>query len=425
MGGQLLSAAWTIVITVVVVFIAIVGIGFWLLAVRRKHRPVRDALDSLQQQANILLVRVDDSIKAAEDELAFAIAQFGDVKSREFDTVLTAAKAQLGEAFSLQQKLDDAYQDTATQRRDWSKRIIHLCESARTALSAQESNFASLREREKNAPQDLEALLTAITALDARLTAGNETLESLNFRYEPRAIASVTDNVERAKQERAEAAGSAERARKALDDSAAGDKDTSAADLIDTASEHTYRAQKLLDAIDALRDDLVKTAEALAALRASTTQTLAQARSVREAPPDPDTGAAVGRAMQSVEAALAIDTEARDPLATLETLRAANAELDASLAGARNQQQRLEGARTALVGALVGARSQLAATKNYIDNRRGGVGTTARTRLAEAERLLAVAEAEADPVAALDTARSSATYSRDADALARFDLLGR
>ena len=146
---------------------------------------------------------------------------------------------------------------------------------------------------------------------------------------------------------------------------------------------------------------------------------------MRDTPPNPDAGAAVSRAIQIVEAALATDRESQDPLATLETLRAANAELDASMAGARNQAQRLDGARTALVGALVGARSQLKATMNFIDNRRGGVGTEARTRLAEAERLLSVAEAETDPVAALDTARSSATYARDADALARFDLMRR
>ncbi|MCB1281031.1 MAG: hypothetical protein KDB18_05865, partial [Salinibacterium sp.] len=151
----------------------------------------------------------------------------------------------------------------------------------------------------------------------------------------------------------------------------------------------------------------------------------AEARAVRDAPPDAAVGSAVGRAIETVEAALAVDSKLRDPLATLEVLRSANAELDASMASARNQQQRLSGARTALVGALVGARSQIAATRNFIDTRRGGVGHEARTRLAEAERLLAVAEAESDPVAALDTARSSATYSRDADALARFDLQRR
>ena len=82
-------------------------------------------------------------------------------------------------------------------------------------------------------------------------------------------------------------------------------------------------------------------------------------------------------------------------------------------------------AKAATDAALLTARSQISTTADFIDSRRGGVGADARTRLAEAQRLLTIAEAEADPVTALDTARSSATYSRDADALARYDVMGR
>ena len=64
MSGEFLSAAWTAGITLVIAFAAIVGIGFWLLARRKRLRPVPDALDALQRQANILLVRVDDAISA-------------------------------------------------------------------------------------------------------------------------------------------------------------------------------------------------------------------------------------------------------------------------------------------------------------------------------------------------------------------------
>lgn len=425
MSGQLSSAVWTAGVTIVIIFIAIVGLGFWLLARRKKLRPAPDALAARQQKANILLVRVDDAVKNADDELAFAVAQFGNIKSQEFNDVLSTAKEQLREAFSLQQKLDDAYADTETQRRDWSGRIIHLCETAQAALDAQESAFATLRELEKNAPQNLAVVRTAVEAVSTRMKAATKTLSTLTSRYNPRALSSISDNVDRAAKEHDKAEHDADRAQKILDDAAPNGEGESPADLIRSAGEHAYRAQKFLDAIDALHDELSKTTEALTALRASTSDTLAQARSVRDTPPDPDAGAAVGHAIQRVEEALAIDPDAKDPLATLETLRAANAELDASMAGARNQKQRLDGAKTALVGALVGARSQLRATSNFIDNRRGGVGTEARTRLAEAERLLTVAEAETDPVAALDAARSSATYSRDADALARFDLMRR
>jgi hypothetical protein len=396
-----------------------------MLARRKKLRPAPDALAALQQRANILLVRVDDAIKAAEDELAFAIAQFGDVKSQDFDAALSTAKEQLREAFSLQQKLDDAYADTDTERRDWSGRIIHLCETARASLDAQESAFATLRGLEKNAPQNLAAVRLAIESVDARMKAAKKTVGELNSRYSARALSSISDNIDHAAKEHKDASLNADLAQKSLDDTTASGGGANLADLIRSAGEHAYRAQKFLDAIDTLHDELTKTADALTALRESTSESLAQARSVRDTPPDPDAGAAVGRAIQSVEAALTIDPEAKDPLATLETLRAANAELDASMAGARNQKQRLDGAKTALVGALVGARSQLRSTSNFIDNRRGGVGSEARTRLAEAERLLTVAEAESDPVAALDAARSSATYARDADALARFDLMRR
>ncbi|MEO7350098.1 MAG: hypothetical protein ABIW32_09625 [Terrimesophilobacter sp.] len=422
MGGQLLSAAWTVVMTVAVIFALLVGGGFWLLSRRKKVRHTPDALGALEQRANILLVRVDDAIKAAEDELAFAIAQFGDVKSQEFELVLSSAKSQLKEAFGLQQKLDDAYTDSETQRRDWNGRIIHLCETARDSLQTQEVAFATLRELEKNAPQNLSAVRTAIDGVDARMAAATATLDALTARYNARALSTISDNIDHAAKERADAAQGAERASKALGETGSAAKVGTATELIQSAAEHIYRAGKFLDAIDTLHDELITTSDALAALRESTTTSLAGARSVRDTPPNPDAGVAVNRAIGIVEAALATDREAKDPFATLETLREANAELDASMAVARNQTQRLEGARTALVGALVGARSQLKATKNFIDNRRGGVGAEARTRLAEAERLLMVAEAETDPVAALDTARSSATYARDADALARFDL---
>ena len=428
MGGQLLSAAWTAGITIVVVFVGIVGIGFWMLARRKKTGREPDAWGSLQQRANILLVRVDDAVKNAEDELGFAIAQFGDVKSQEFESVLTTSRTQLREAFSLQQKLDDSFADSDTQKRDWSGRIIHLCETAQASLDEQEKSFAGLRELEKNAPQNLAAVRSAISTVDNRLRSGAEIFATLAHRYDPSAISTVADNVARARTEHADAIDDADRAEKLIAEPSSGGAskaETSASDLIRSAGEHAYRAQKLLDAIEELRGELTKTCDAVTALRESTRTNLARARAVRDAPPDADAGANLGGAIQKIEAALAADTDLRKPLETLELLRVANAELDSSMASARNQTQRLEGARTALVGALVGARSQVSVTRNFINTRRGGVGTDARTRLAEAERLLVVAEAEADPVAALDTARSSATYSRDADALARFDLLGR
>ena len=92
--------------------------------------------------------------------------------------------------------------------------------------------------------------------------------------------------------------------------------------------------------------------------------------------------------------------------------------LDVAVSAARNQQRRLDGARGALAGALVSARTQISSVEDYIGSHGGGAGS--RTKLAEAKRELVVAENESDPVAALDAARRAQNRARDADDLARY-----
>jgi chromosome segregation ATPase len=201
--------------------------------------------------------------------------------------------------------------------------------------------------------------------------------------------------------------------------SSAGVSDVS--DELQDAAHDAHRARQLLDAIDRTAADLAGAGAALAELVRDSESDLADAKRQLEAAPDADTGEAIIRAISSVETALTTGRQSLDPVAELDRVGAAVAELDLALASARNQQQRLEHARAALAGTLVSAKSQIAEARNYIGSRGGGVD--ARTRLAEAERQLMLAEAAADPVEALDTARRAVTHARDADALARFDTM--
>lgn len=409
-------------VTAIILFGLLLVIGFAVLFLRRRNAATRGDPQARQQQANILLVRVDDAIKSSEDELGFAIAQFGEERARQFRTAIAAAKQQVAEAFSLQQRLDDTTVDSATQQRDWTARIIQLCESAQASLASYQQRFDALRRQERNAPADLAEVREAIAATGARLVTGERTGAQLKAAYEASAIASVEDNLGAARQELAEASRQADAATARLAD----DDGTAATDAIGQAEEAVRRAAHLLDAIDAAADTLRTAADAVDKLIESTQANAEEARAIRDAPPDAEASANVGHALTAVDrvlAALAGPSRRTDPVAELEQLREANAALDAAMASARNQQRRLAAARTALAGALVAARSQIATTADFIDTRRGAIGSEARTRLAEARRLLMLAEAEADPVTALDTARRSATYSRDADALARYDVM--
>lgn len=428
--GELVSAAWTAIATILVLFTAGTAIGFGMLARRNKRAalggspaasPAGKELEAAQR-ANIALVRADDAVRHADDELGFAVAQFGSSATADFSRALADARARVMEAFALQQKLDDHVPDTSTQRREWTARIVSLCESARTALDTEVRRFDELRQLDLNAPSNLAALRTRLDQLTRRATTADDELALLRRDFAPTALASVSDNVSEA--QRAIAAGQqcVEDAQRSIDDTATTSQSAAVA-AISAGEDHAHRASHLLEAIDTLAGQLAAASTALEALLGSTRRAVAEAKRVRDRPADAAAGASVMAAVSQTEAALAT-LDPRDPVAALDRLREANAALDAGLAGERNQRQRLEGAREALAGALVSARSQISATRDYIAARRGRVGGEARTRLAEAERLLAVAEAEADPVLALDTARSAASYARDADALARYDLLG-
>jgi hypothetical protein len=431
-SSGLVQAVTTALVTILVLFAIVVIVGFTILARRRRlgtvvtasptalAGPTTPAGDAeLATRANILLVRLDDAVAQADNDLGFAVAQFGDERSRSFADALAAARRDLTESFRLKQRLDDSQPDTATQQREWNARIIHLCESSQKALTEEAASFDALRRRETDAPTQLGAVRMLVVATSMRVPTSGSTLTALAARYSPGAIATVSGNVSKARELLTTAGQGAEAANARLADPLA----TDVADRVQDARATATQAVRLLDAVDALSATLAEQSDRLGRLANQSQADLAEARVARDSAPDPTSGAAIGSAVTGLESVLgSLDTG--DPAASIARLEGAVATLDSALASARNQTQRLEHASAALVGVLVSARSQIAATQDFITSRRGGVGTDARTRLAEAQRLLEVAEAQSDPVAALDNARSSATYSRDADALARFDAHG-
>jgi hypothetical protein len=115
-----------------------------------------------------------------------------------------------------------------------------------------------------------------------------------------------------------------------------------------------------------------------------------------------------------------------DPLAELRRLQEANQALDQALAGVRDRQAREKAARAQLDQAVLAARGEISATTDFINTHRGAVGSTPRTRLAEAQRLLAKAVdlATTDPIAALSSAEQAGALAGEAARLARQNIGG-
>jgi hypothetical protein len=102
----------------------------------------------------------------------------------------------------------------------------------------------------------------------------------------------------------------------------------------------------------------------------------------------------------------------------------AHQSLDQALTGIRDQQEQARRAQASLQQTIMSAQAQISATSDYITARRGGVGTEARTRLAESQRNLdyALSIARTDPVTALTYAQQAHALAAQAAQLAQADV---
>jgi hypothetical protein len=423
---------FSLIPSLIVFAVVIVGLIVGLSALRRRarrriapqigHAPARVEVSELIRSANIQLVQMDDAIRDAEEELQFAAAEFGAESTHEFADAIRTAKSRASEAFTLKQRLDDSVPDTEQKQREWSKRILALSDSAHALVTAQSRAVERRRRQETTAPESLRRVRDDIASGRARLGATRELLATVEAQFAPDAVAPVAGSVDAASAAFDEAEQLADQAEQSRGATAL----APVAAQVQAAESAFRRGSGLLEGVERMRDslDAAITArdEAVVAARAQ----LTEAARLRETIEDPAAVADIVAASSTLTdvATTAENRRPPHPTADLDALTAAAARLDETLAVARTAQQRLDSARSALVGALQIAESHIGAASAFIAARRSGVGTDARTRLAAAERELSLARLEADPVAALDGARRAATLATDADALARYDVGG-
>jgi uncharacterized membrane protein YgcG len=435
-GGGGFSPFWIFILGVAVVGLVLffrgrsrrksvpAGAGGGAPAIRVPAGPAAIPTAELKQRAGSALVQTDDAVRTSEQELGFAIAQYGSEPTAAFTTALDTAKKQLRQAFTLQQKLDDAVPDSEEQVRAWYTEIIDLCASANAALDEQADAFDELRQLEKNAPAELAAVSSEADAVDRRIDDAQDRLAKLATGYSEEAISTVADNDDQARAR-------IEFAREALAEAStrmdAGET-SAAAVLIRAAEEAVDQAKLLLDAIDRLRTDLDKAARSVTTMISDLETDLITARSL---PASQTQSVNLPGVIQTTEQVLAnartrLSAGHANPLDIARQLDAANTQMDAVLHGVRNAQAESERARHALNQVLLAARSQVSAAEDFITARRGAVGPDARTRLVEASRLVAQAEAQAnnDPALALATAHRANELAGQSIRLAQDDVNG-
>ncbi|WP_407358349.1 TPM domain-containing protein [Microbacterium sp. LTA6] len=373
----------------------------------------------VETQAGSALVQADDAITSSREELGFAVAQFGEGATAAFSSAVDTAKAKMSEAFDLRQKLDDEIEDTIHDRRTWHIRIIQLCDEIDDVLDANTEAFDALRKLEQNAPQELERVRSERAALQPVLAGAAPALSALSASYDATALSTVADNPAQAQ----ERAALADRSIDAAGAAIAAGKSGEAAFAIRTAEQSVAQAAQLSQAISALGTELTTIETQAQALVTELQGDVATAQQL------PDAGGTIAAATAATtdllrQAQANLSGSARSPQRTLEALAAANTQIDAAIAQGTQAVERGRRVQQMLEQTLSQANSEIRACREYIETRRGTVGSTARTRLSQAETSLtqALNLRATDPEAALTEAGRAVELVRQATSSAQADV---
>lgn len=394
---------------------------------RRKRTQNHDAvapgkltLKELEGRIGSSLVELDDALKLSEEELGFAEAQFGKAAVTEFHSVLKDAEQKIRQAFTIKQQLDDDIPDTDAQRRAWSMDILALTEAAQQGLEGQQESFEQLRKLDQEFDTIFHQVKSTLAGLGTEITSARERYRKLSDQYSQTALESIASNADQIEALTAFAAFAVEQILEAETRREASDNSEAVLAL--------RGAQQSIGQVQTLIEQVATTEEALG----SASQQFQQARTelqgaLTEAQRFQHSTQEAGTALAPLIAAgqqLIAELSGKDPLAEITRIEQLDTQLDAALAASRSQAEQQQRAQQALTYALSTAENRINSARDFITLRRGGVGVTARTRLADAERRLVEARslAATNPQAALAEAQNARQLAESALSIANSEV---
>lgn len=410
-----------------VVPLLLIAVGIvllWTMLSSRRRAAAAAAISEKQDaarahEANTLLIRADESLRDARQEMGYAEAQFSAEDVAPYRDALIAAQTELKAAFTLRQQLDDAVPEDPATRRRMVEEIVARATKALSLLDEQRRRVEALRDLERRAPELLVQLRQQIAATNARVPDAERTRAGF-ARYAESSWASVKDNVSEARDLLARAAAHVD------DGIAAGRTEdaAAAARAVRDGQQDLTEATRLLDAIATLASAIGE------AQRSAREHITAAAADIEKATPAAANDAERTRKLASARAALAdaegaVSSPTPDFIAAVKLATEAASGAGVILAAVKQETERRERERSIAAAQLQVARDAYRRASDFIEPRRRTIGSTARTRLAESERHLTAAQERMeaqDLMSVLTEAQSAQRLADDAWSRAQSDV---
>ncbi|MFE9169422.1 hypothetical protein ACFYNZ_07825 [Streptomyces kebangsaanensis] len=329
----------------------------------------------LDKRSMELLAQADDWVRTSSEELGFAEARFDAAAVEPFAQAVREAKAELAAAFRMRLRYDHGLPEDPAARRQALAGVVGRCEEAGRLLDAAAGGLDELRGLDRDVGGALEVAEARFRELTGRTAATEAVLAGLARRYAPSASEHVTGYVEQAKDRLMFATACLNQARQQADRG----EGEQAAGQLRAAEGAVAQAAVFLDGVERLAAELDEAAAMVpAALSGAEAERAGTAVRLTDVP----VGGTRARILHADAVLASVRQELTsgrpyDPLDVLRRIVEAAAPLATGRTGVLS------------AAALLTARSATAAAADFVTTHRGAVSTTARTLLAEAERLLA------------------------------------
>ncbi|MFT4246261.1 MAG: hypothetical protein QM571_07110 [Micrococcaceae bacterium] len=381
-----------------------------------------DRVKELDAKASAALVDLDDALRAGDEELNFAIAEFGEVATTRYKNGLVEANYQLKQSYSLRQIIDSSRYSSLVEAQSILEEIIGRSEESLRMLELERSVFDDLREQRDDVEDRLSSIREdfRLKVIDIRNT--DKLLEKLKEKYAPIALQEIEDNVEQAKDRVIFAENEIDEAQDYI---TTGNKGM-AVMKVRYAEHALMQTQQLVDSVQRRAEGLKKATKSLYSKQDELNRELAEANKIAE---DSKHKVRIQRAIVRVENTIQEIKDAEkhntvNPFDASRKINDARVNLEESLAIVRDEDIKKVKAQESLDHALLVAESQISATEDFIMARRGAVGADARVKLALAKKTYEEAKelVERKVVKSLDLAHQAEQLATESAELAKVDV---
>ena len=383
-------------------------------AIVRSQRKTRKTVVGTQEQRRVqstldlarMLLDADDVVRASEDEIEFARAQFGPDAVVSFSSAIDNARALVSRGFALQRGNEDGSNPVSTQEMN---DFVNRLNAAMNQLVQERQSFTERRNKEANIGEQVSDLLESIAQTRNQISQAQMDLQTLKLAYSAEAIASLIGRPDQARALLDQAETSAKEAL------AAQQSGQNAYETLEVARRALALARHQLESITQAPDQLARSSELLTAAIGSITSDISDVTRLKADP------VAFKPLVDSAQAAISGGHAAQngqgDPLAALESLRLAEAALDEALAPLRSAEERAQRAQSGIEALLSQADSEVARANQHVTSHGSLVGFDARSQLSFARSALQNAHSfhnQGNDESAATQARTAITYAQAA-----------